>query len=281
MIIWLASYPKSGNTWVRSIISSILYSDDGNIKNFELLDTIDQYPTKKYFENLVEDLNNGFEIQRNWIPSQKIINSDNKIKFFKTHHLYCKYGDHAFTDTLNTLGVIHIVRDPRNLISSTKHLWSLKDDFEAMNKLLDVQNATGLKVQKDKEYSFPVMISSWKNHYLSWKKFKKNYLLIKYEDIVANPELQITNIVNYLKKFLKFNINHKKIQNIINTTSFTNFKKLENKGLFKESNLDQYGKPKPFFNNGPNMNWQETIKPEISKNIEKEFLTEMKELNYV
>ena len=34
MIIWIASYPKSGNTWVRSIITSLLYSDDG-IFNFE------------------------------------------------------------------------------------------------------------------------------------------------------------------------------------------------------------------------------------------------------
>ena len=29
MIIWLASYPKSGNTWVRSMVASLLYTDDG------------------------------------------------------------------------------------------------------------------------------------------------------------------------------------------------------------------------------------------------------------
>ena len=29
MIIWLASYPKSGNTWVRAFISSLLYSENG------------------------------------------------------------------------------------------------------------------------------------------------------------------------------------------------------------------------------------------------------------
>ena len=32
MIIWIASYPNSGNTWVRSIISSLIYSDDGIFK---------------------------------------------------------------------------------------------------------------------------------------------------------------------------------------------------------------------------------------------------------
>ena len=49
MIIWLASYPKSGNTWLRSIISALLYSDDG-VFNFKLLTKIDQFPEKKYFK---------------------------------------------------------------------------------------------------------------------------------------------------------------------------------------------------------------------------------------
>ena len=53
MIIWLASYPKSGNTWVRSIIASLLYTQDG-IFNFKLLHKIDQFPEKKYFKDLLE-----------------------------------------------------------------------------------------------------------------------------------------------------------------------------------------------------------------------------------
>ena len=47
MIIWLASYPKSGNTWVRSIISALLYTDDGNF-NFNLINNIRQFPTKTF-----------------------------------------------------------------------------------------------------------------------------------------------------------------------------------------------------------------------------------------
>ena len=50
MIIWLASYPKSGNTWLRSMIASYFYTKDGEF-NFEVLDNIDQFPTFTYFEN--------------------------------------------------------------------------------------------------------------------------------------------------------------------------------------------------------------------------------------
>lgn len=281
MIIWIASYPKSGNTWIRSFISSILFSKDGKIKNFDILNNIDQYPTKQYFKNLITDYNDAIQIQKNWIPSQDLINKDKKIKFLKTHHIYCKYGENSFTNNSNTLGVIHVVRDPRNLISSIKYHWSLTSNHEAMKKLFDIQNATGINVLKNKEYSFPVMISSWKNHYNAWKKIKKNYLLIKYEDLIEDPKSQLLIIISYLKKFLKFSINDDKIKNILETTSFDNFKTLEKRGLFNESNLDETGQIKTFFNGGPNKKWQDFLEKNISNEIEEKFEAEMKELGYL
>ena len=49
MIIWIASYPKSGNTWVRSIISSLVYTEDG-IFDFPSIKKIDQYPQRRFLE---------------------------------------------------------------------------------------------------------------------------------------------------------------------------------------------------------------------------------------
>ena len=73
MIIWLASYPKSGNTWVRAMLSSLLYTDDGcfNIKN---LYKIRQYPERKYFKDFVNDFRNIHEIKKYWILSQDKLN---------------------------------------------------------------------------------------------------------------------------------------------------------------------------------------------------------------
>ena len=77
MIIWLASYPKSGNTWVRSIISSLLYSNDGNF-NFELMLKVSQFPEKKYFKDFVNDFSNFNEIKESklwwkegWTPKHE------------------------------------------------------------------------------------------------------------------------------------------------------------------------------------------------------------------
>ena len=281
MIIWLASYPKSGNTWVRAIISSILYSKDGN-HNFSQLDFIDQYPVKKYFKNLINDFYNLDEIKKNWITSQNLINADGKIRFLKTHHIYCEFGKNTFTNFSNTLGVIYIVRDPRNLLSSIKDHWSFKDFESTKSRMFDIEASTGMDPKPDKDYSFPVLISSWNNHYNYWKKVKKNYLLIKYEDLLKNTENEIIKIIRYLEKFIKFQVSDQKIKNILETTSFSYLKKMEDKGLFKESNIDdKTGKLKKFFNQGPNNKWENHIKKEIINDVEKKFYNEMKELGYI
>ena len=50
MIIWIASYPKSGNTWIRSLLSSYLFSKDGRF-TFELLKNIERFSVKADFLN--------------------------------------------------------------------------------------------------------------------------------------------------------------------------------------------------------------------------------------
>ena len=66
MIIWLASYPKSGNTFVRSFLSSYVFSKDG-IFNFELLKNIKQFPDNSLFENIGVDTKNQEEMNKNYI----------------------------------------------------------------------------------------------------------------------------------------------------------------------------------------------------------------------
>ena len=120
MIIWLASYPKSGNTWIRALLCSYLYSDKGEF-NFNLLDKIDQFPGKKYLSSFVQNFNKPMEIPQFWIPAQTKINLNKKINILKTHNSLCKIEGHSFTNNKNTAGVVYIVRDPRNVVTSLKH----------------------------------------------------------------------------------------------------------------------------------------------------------------
>ena len=115
MIIWIASYPKSGNTWVRAFISSYLYLDIKNQSfNFDLLNKIERFPKSKQFENIgiiPQNLKNFEEIVRTWIPLQKKINENNKINFLKTHNAFGRLNNYPFTDKNNTIGLIIIKPD--------------------------------------------------------------------------------------------------------------------------------------------------------------------------
>ena len=124
MIIWIASYPKSGNTWLRFFILSLLMGEKTDL-NLNHLKAIANYPDKSHFDGLISDHLNLEEVAKNWISSQKKINLDKNLRFFKTHNMLGKFKDYPFTDKDNTIATIHIVRDPRNVITSLKNHYNL------------------------------------------------------------------------------------------------------------------------------------------------------------
>jgi len=284
MIIWLASYPKSGNTWVRSFISSILFSKDGEA-SFDDLEKIKQYPSKKYFKNLVNNLQDINEVKKNWITSQDIINLDNKIKFLKTHHINCKIGNDEFTNKDNTYGAIYIVRDPRNVITSILHHYHKSSYQEAKEFIFDENRWLGLLKEtntKARDIDLPTLIGSWKTHYNSWKVVNKNFLLIKYEELLLNPENEFKKIVEYLKNLIQINIDGQRFNQAIEACSFKNLKKIEDKEGFIESVHDRESdNKKKFFNLGPSNDWKKLLDKDIRLEIEEKFGIEMRELDYL
>ena len=275
MIIWLASYPKSGNTWIRALLTTLLYSKDSKC-NFKNLSLIEQYPTKKHYEGFINNFQDFNQIKKAWIASQDKINLDQKLKILKTHHVNCKIGQYPFTSKSNTLGVIHIVRDPRNVVTSIKNHFSKSDYTEAL-KFITNENKV---ITNDWDVS--TLISSWKTNYISWKAVNKNYLLIKYEDLLLNLEKEFIKIINFLGKFEQINFEKNKIKEAISSSSFENFKKMEKDGSFKESATNKdTGQKKNFFYLGPNNDWKKLLDNNIRKQIEENFKNEMEELGYL
>ena len=280
MIIWIASFPKSGNTWVRSMISSLIYTDTG-VFNFEIIKKIQQFPNKKHFENLTEEYQNIHELKKFWITAQDKINLDKKIKFFKTHHINCKIGENSFTNDNNTLGTIYIVRDPRSLVESFSNFYN-KDKSLAIHNITSKGFVSGASYIKNKQNNVFTIIGSWNDHYNSWSKTSANLLLIKYEDLLSDPFKELNRIIIFLKKFMTFMYDDYKIQNIISSTSFERMQKMENdEGFFempfKESDQDKV----KFFNKGRKNDWRKYLDKNESDIIENKFEKEMKELGYI
>ena len=276
MIIWLASYPKSGNTWVRGFIISLLYTADGT-SNLEDFKKINQYPLKSHFENLTSNFNDITKFKKYYHKSQDIINLDNKIKILKTHNALLNVDGDNFSSTKNTLGVIHIVRDPRTVVTSLKHHYSIPDFEKAKEFLFDEKRIVFGNFDK-KDYPLPALLASWKTHYLSWKQVKLNYLLIKYENLLNNPIQEFSKISNYLSKLLNKKFSEKKIENSIKSNSFNNLKKMEELKGFGEFITNNN---KKFFNLGPKNNWKTSLEKHTADEIKAKFNHEMKELGYL
>jgi len=274
MIIWLASYPKSGNTLVRSILASLIYSKYGNF-NFNLLKKIDQYPQKKHFEGLTDKFGNLLELSKFWVLSQDKLNVDKKIKFLKTHHLRCGINNYTFTNKNNTAGVIYIVRDPRDVvISYAKH-----SSYSIEDCSIDMMTSDNCIFTNKNLIS---LLGSWSDHYNSWTKNNKNLLVIKYEDLLSNKKKETTKIINFINNFINISISNEKINNCLSSTTFENMQSMEEKGLFTENNIDEkIGKKIKFFNEGKKNQWENILESKIRMEIEKKFKNEMNELKYI
>ena len=278
MIVWLASYHKSGNTLLRSILSTYFYSPDG-IYNFNYTYMIEQFPTRRHFEKFGLDSTNEQLVFKNFIKVQEMINSKNKnIKFLKTHSQYFNNGDFKFTNGQNSLCAIYIVRDPRNVITSYAHHSGidLQSIFDAMT---DKERCTALTEKHCKNF-----IGSWGSNYNSWKILGKKVFIVKYEDLILKKKTTLLKIFKFLENF-GFNVSNldmTKLNKTIKTTEFEKMKELEEKNNFIESQFHpETGERIPFFNLGPKNDWRKDLDDKIRIKIENFFRKEMEELGYL
>ena len=206
--IFLASYPKSGNTWLRSIIVNFYNFD----KDFSLNDlkSIPLLSIKKHFSEFKNKVYiNNDELHFDWV-SQNIIkcqnllnNKPNHLNIFKTHSVRHK----NFTNETVNAGFIYIVRDPRDIIVSLKNFSGKEidktiDEFLFSKSLMITTNGA------------QELLSTWELNVQSWLNYNSvPRLIIKYEDLKLNPKEIILNITKFLNKIHRLNINLSKYTN--------------------------------------------------------------------
>ena len=283
MFVWLASYPKSGNTLLRSMLAAYFFSEDG-IYNFSLNDNIRQFPSTKLFERMGIDITNEKEVIKNYIKAQESINQKEKLQFLKTHSYLFNIDNVPFTNLNNTLGVIYIVRDPRNVVTSYAHHSGISPEHAARS-MIELYKYKGDLTSRNSERA-TLYMGTWSGNYNSWKSLKDpgRYLLIKYEDLINNKDLTFRKVIKFLCMLngVKFKIDQVKFRNVIESTEFKKMQKLEQEEGFREAKTDsKTGDKIPFFNLGAKNDWKKILDPEIKTKIETNFKKEMKELGYL
>ena len=292
-IFWLASYPKSGNTLLRSILVGLFFTNDGvfSLDKSKLITQFDTTNLIKKNQNIFskKDYNNLSNINLfykyiNKLQTKESLGFKEDFIFLKTHSGLFNVGGNAFTKEENCRGIIYILRDPRDVcVSYSKH--SKVSIDECINFMTtDIASIYWMESRK-KGNIFPdnlrpkSLISSWEKHVMSWTvtKWKIPILILKYEDLVYNKEDTVSKIISFFEKNYNFQFGNKdnKIKNIIKSTDFKKLKEEEKKHGFAEAidNVD-------FFSVGKKEQWKKQLNNDQKKILENRFSQLMKRYNY-
>ena len=283
MIFWISSYPKSGNTWLRILLASYYYTNDG-IYDEKVLKNIDQFPQKKFFNDFNYDQKVPTDTIKYWIKAQEKINQDKKLKFFKTHNAFGALNNFDFTNEKNSIGCVYVVRDPRNVITSLKNFYEMNDDqaFKWItNKNQYIYDVNKFENDGFSDFQF---ISSWDNNFESWKIQKKIAIkIIKYEDLLNETYAVIHDVINFIHQTTnsREKIYKNKIKNAVGSSSFSKLKEKEKNEGFSEAPKSKLGDLKiPFFNLGPKNNWKKILNDDLKGKLNNIFKKKLEELSY-
>ena len=287
-IFWISSYPKSGNTLARAIITSMFFSKDGRFNLAQLKHTT-QFEKRNRL-NLIKKINKEDFLNldqlkilsKYWLTLQKKENMQigQGFGFIKSHSSYVAISNNWFTNSSNTAGYIYIIRDPRDVaISWAKHANLTYDnsiDFMLdFNSCIEWAQTNSELPQHIKPRCF---LSSWDEHVSSWTSndLLVPKLILKYEDLVYKKKDVLNDIVNFFEKnfHIKFNLTKIKTNNIIETTGFQELKSQERKFGFKEA---QSGN---FFRSGEKNQWKNVLNNEQINKLENKFRDFMNKFGY-
>jgi len=280
MIIWIASYPKSGNTWLRSLLSTYYFTKDGNF-SFQILNNIKSFPSSSYFEKYSENFSEPESTAKYWISEQRSINLDKRIKFLKTHNALCKIDGYSFTDENNSIGAIHIVRDPRNVLTSLSNHYQIKK-LDALEFMLQEQKA--IVEKKDNRYVGFNPLFSWSMHEKSWSECKKfPVLTIRYEDLQLETFVTLKKVISFISKLTnkKNSFQREKAKKTISSCEFNKLKKMENELGFNEAISSKLtGEKIKFFNLGKDNDYKKLLEKDLIEKMNFLFKEQIKKYEY-
>lgn len=271
-IVWLASYPKSGNTWTRVFLANFIFNPKepmpiNQVHRLGMGDAI----TKSYKMVCKGPFNPADHLLmlklRNRVL-RGIVSNKADINFIKSHNIKNQAFGHTLIPTEFSRAAVYIIRDPRDMvISYAKHYGQTID--KAIDSVSNGDNTTAANDDSVKQY-----LGTWSQHVEAWTKAKDVPLVVqRYEDMIDKPKETFSELL----KFLGIPYDDAQLEKAISFSSIGEMKKQEKVEPF----IERSSNSQTFFGRGTSGHWREVLTAEQAAKIEKLHGKVMRKFGYL
>ena len=252
-IVWLASYPKSGNTWTRAFLSNLVTVMAGEQEELDV-NSINRFSLGENFTHFYKEVC-GFEpkpddhrkVAENRHHVQEVIADQFEgLIFCKTHNALVIDRGQSIINFAVTSGAIYIVRNPLDVaISFAHHIGKSIDQAISVMATQDVETPIN-------ETRVHEVWGSWSQHVESWTRNRHPAIYVmRYEDMLNEPEKTFGALAHHLL----LNPTADELALAIRRSSFESLRDQEDKDGFleKSKHADR------FFREGRADQWKDTL----------------------
>jgi hypothetical protein len=272
-IWWLASYPKSGNTWLRAWLWTLISGKHADINSLSLLGgyagSRSQFDTALGIESVA--LSRDQEANLRPRAFEVIAADAQRPPYCKTHDAYhlTPAGEPLFPASA-TRGAIYVVRDPRAVAVSLAHYMAQPID-DAIARMDDPEALSGDSTRRLSNHLRQRLLS-WSKHVESWLGAPFPVHVLRYEDMQADPHAALGAVA----AFLGLSSDQPAIAAAVEAATFSRLQAHERESGF----IEKPRQAAAFFREGRVDGWRQALSPEQAARIVAAHGAVMRRCNY-
>lgn len=249
-IVWLASYPKSGNTWIRAFLANLIANRSDPVPLNDLPRYCEDEARPELFTTVAGRPSTELDIDeiialRPQVHALIAANSRG-TRFVKTHNYAGTLRGHPLHNPEVAAGAIYVVRNPLDVVVSMTHHFGLTLD-EAIERLGNEQVATA-----NDELFVTQVVSSWSVHVKGWADLaSERVLVLRYEDLMEKPGKHFAKVA----RMVGIGQDRARVERAVKHSAFQSLSSMEKRHGFVEAS-DKTGR---FFRQGRMNQWREVL----------------------